>query len=379
MLLSLAGWLVANQSVEAQEPDSRPKFTTKFYDVADLLDPPFMLGEEAEPTVGGGGGFGGGGGMGGGAGGMGGGGIGGGQGGGGMFRVPDNILPQFGGGMGGGGLGGFAGGGGFGGGTSSLQRAPVTLAALIDLIYEHVDAGHDTWEAVSGDGGKISSIGNSLVVTNTVEVHSQVEMLLKLLREQRQLTPMQVDVRVVEVEGQLPDANALTPAALEAMADDQSAARLTLRCNNHQSSKVSAGLRRSYVVSITPVVGGFSEETSRSSAYQPVTESVLLGLYGHVRPDLGKDKTSATIHMGIELAAAPEEVTSSTFGTGESIDRMEIESATLETSVDASSDVWTLAGLVAVSDPTSIVKSGQALPHVAVLVRWQLPNKAVKD
>ena len=264
-----------------------------------------------------------------------------------------------------------------GGGSYGLSHNPVTLGALTDLIYEHVDAGDETWEASDGIGGRVSSIGNSLVVSNTAEVHSQVEALLKLLRDQRQSTPLQVDVRVIEINDSLPDVNELTREALDSMASDETAARLTLRCNNHQSSKVSAGLRRSYVVSITPVVGGLSGEgSSRTSAYQPVTESILLGLFGHIRPDMAKDRKTAMIHMGIELAAAPEEVASTSFGTGESIDRLEIESARLETSVEAASQSWTLAGLVAVANPNSIVKSGEALPHLAVLVRWNTPASA---
>ena len=93
VVLSLAVALVTTDSANAQ---SKPVYVTKFYDVADLLDPPFMLddGSEPAPSAGFGGGLGGGGGFGGG---------GGAPGGGGMFRIPDNVLPQFG---GGGGMGG---------------------------------------------------------------------------------------------------------------------------------------------------------------------------------------------------------------------------------------------------------------------------------
>ena len=346
-----------------------PPMVTKFYDVGDLVDPPFMLDDAPAPS-GGGGGFGGGvgampGGMGGGQGGA--------PGGGGMFRVPENILPQFG-GMGGmGGMGGGFGGGGLGGGGYSLGPSAVTIGSLTDLLIQHVKVGEDeTWEELGGEG-RISNIGNALVITNTAEAHAGVEALLKLVREQRQATPMHVDVRVVELTDSVPDIAAIKPEMLSTMASDPSAARLTLQCNNHQSSKVSAGLKRSYVVSITPVVGGESVDGGGSSAYQPVTESVLLGLFGHIRPDLSQDKKTAMIHLGIELAAGPEEVTSTSFGNGESIDRMEIESAKLETSVKAVGETWTLAGIVAVANPNSIVKSGEALPHLAVLVRWTTP------
>ncbi|MEO1528771.1 MAG: hypothetical protein AAFX06_25400 [Planctomycetota bacterium] len=378
-LLSFATTGVPTESANAQVAEDDSVLITKFYDVADLLDPPFMLGGKSEPAMQiPSGGFGGmGGGMGGGVGGGGMGAMGGAPaGGGGMFRMPDDIRPQLGGfgggGFGGGGMGGM-GGGGMGGGMSmgyggaGVQRAPITFDSLTNLMYEHV-GNDDSW-LVNGGDGRISNIGNSLVVTNTSNVHAQVESLLKLLREERRTMPLHVDVRVVEITESISSVGEFTPQKLDAMAGDESAARLTLRCNNHQSSKVSAGLKRSYVVSITPVVGGASD--GNSSAYQPVTESVLLGLFGHVRPDVARDQKTAMIHLGIELAAAPEEVDASTFGTGESIDRMEIESATLETSVQAVNGNWTLAGLVAVANPTSIVKSGEALPHLAVLVRWK--------
>lgn len=290
------------------------------------------------------------------------------MGGGGFFRIPDNILPQ----LGGGGLGG----GGMGGGMMNATSLPLpdrmTREALEDILLVHLDRPGIDWVDTAGEGGSLSIVGPLLIVTQTPPVHQLINGILEALRAgNRTSSAVQVDIRVVELAAgeKLPESS-----QLESIAADDSAARITLRCDNHRIAKISAGLRRSYVVSLTPVVGGNDELSSGGGAkmgYQPVTVSPLLGLFGKVKPEIDENKLAGKIHLAIELASGPEEVLTTTFGNGTTIDRLEIESARVETSVRSSANAWTLAGVVAVSDPSSNLTSGQALPHVAVLVRWQ--------
>lgn len=361
ILVSLA--LVA-KSAEAQNGDAEPedKRVTKVYNIADLLDAPLMLEDDlkldGKATNSTGGGFGGGGG-----------------GGGGFFRIPDNILPQF-----GGGEGGFGGGGGGPAAASPSLPDRMTREALETLLYDHLSDDETSWMSIDGIGGNLSIVASMLIVTQTEDVHTRLVQLLDALRVGSNTSPtVQVDVRITEVASDQ-TVSALTADAklIEQLADDKSAARLSLRCDNHRVAKVSSGLRRSYIVSLVPVVGGnagiaaSSGNRQHSFAYQPVMQSVLLGLYGKIKPDISEDQQTGRIHLGIELASGPEEVMSATFGTGASVDRVEIETARLETSIAAGADQWTLAGSIAVTNPNSGITSGDALPHLAILVRWKV-------
>lgn len=363
---------ILENSANAQaDNQDGPRYETKVYNIADLLDEPMMLSETGDEqgasTQSVGGGFGG---MGGGMGGAGQGAMGGG----GMFRIPENILPQFGdGGLGGGGFGG----GGFGGGGTMVASTQSGLDAMMleQLVLDHLADDKTSWMQTEGVGGKISVVGVMMIVTHTSEVHARLFKFLDALRMGRNSSPtVQVDVRIVEVASdQTVSALTVDAKAIETLANDSSAARMSLRCNNHRVAKVSSGLRRSYVVSIRPVVGsnGLADgQRQRESAYQPVTSSLLLGLFGKIKPDIALDQKTGRIHMGIRLASGPEEVVAATFGTGQSIDRVELETAELETSIQTVADRWTLAGSVAVTDPTSTITSGVALSHLAILVRW---------
>lgn len=356
-------------SVNAQGDDEpEVPFETRVYNVGDLFEAPSMLSEVSSKSqkqntlMGGFGGV-----AGGEAGGMGGG-----MGGGGMFNVPDNVLPQF----GGGGMGGM-GGGMMGGGGAVTIPDRMTREALETVLYDHLSDDDTEWEQMSGSGGKLSIVGSMLIVTHTAAVHDRVGGLLQALRQGGKNSPnVQVDVRVVEIASEQGTAAVLANAeTIEKLASDPSAARLTIRCGNNRVATVSSGLRRSYVVSLTPVVGSngaIAAVASRDVAYRPETASLLLGMFGRIKPEIEEDQKSGRLHLGIRLASGPEEVVSATFGTGQSIDRVELETAELETAIVTPAETWTLAGNVAVTDPTSKITSGAALPHLAVLVRWKV-------
>ena len=355
MSFALLGTFVA--SVNAQEK----AMTTKVYNVADLLDSTSMLSEETDDSssgvarvFGGMGGIPGAGG--------------------GMFRIADNVLPQFaemgGGGMGGGGMGGF---GGVPQVDTSLSER-MTRQSLQSIIFDHVSGDEIEWVPNNGIGGSISIVGSMMIVTQTADVHTRVGQLLEALKSGKDTSPtVQIDVRVVEVAADQQLDFSVDQQIVEKLATDPTAAKLSLRCENHRVANVSSGLKRSYVVAVTPVVGsnGVDQTFDRNIGYSPKIESTLLGLFGRIKPDVAEDGKSARIHLGIRLASGPEEVVAAEFGTGQSVDRVEIEAAQLETSTLTKVNSWTLAGSVAVCDPKSGLTSGEAMPHVAVLVRWK--------
>lgn len=352
MLLLL---LLSLQVVPASaQPQNDQTYVTKVYNISDLLDAPPMLDSKDEssqpshPPVAMGGGMGG---FSGEAAPLGGGGA---------FRIPENILPQF---------------IGMGGGHQPMLPTLMTRDALKALAIAHLSDQETEWRETAGIGGSLSIVGSIMVVSHTEEVHQRLADLLEAIRKVKTSTPtIQLDVSVVQLDpDQIESVVKADTTQLATLAASETAARLTIRCDNHQTVEICSGLRRSYVMSITPVVGGASIDTPRhsNSAYQPKIETVLLGLLGKMKPDITEDGKSGRISLGIELASAPEEVASVTFGSGETTDRIEIETARLQTSVAVDPNQWTVAGSVTVTDSQSILDSGAAFPHLAVLIHWK--------
>lgn len=338
--------------------DEPVAMSTRVYPIADLLDLPLVDDDvrtsATMPPANLGGGMGGGG--------MGGGGMGGG---GGMFYVPDNALGQ------------LAGGSGMGGGGIETPYSGLDGTRIADVLSYHTRAQNILWEDYDGEGGCISVLGTSLWITQTASGHDAVAGLLKMLREATgDRSTIQVDVRMIEIESdaaiQIHDASA---EMLEQLAMSKEAMMLSLRCENYHSAKVSAGLRRTYVVSVMPVVGGDGLEVgSRSVGYRPVTESHLLGIFGNVRPMIESGKSSGRIQMSIGLSSGPEEVAQANFSDDVTIDRVEIESTELNVTVTTAPNQWTIAGVSTVTNPTSSLTAGQALPHMLTVVRWTKPE-----
>lgn len=296
---------------------------------------------------------------------------GGGMSGGGMFHVPDQIQPQFGGGMGG------------MGGTSSLpasatQPGGARVGQLIQLIVGGVEP--DSWDSVGGLA-TIHRVGHLLGINQTPAAHAKIEAVFEELRRRiASQRSVEVQLRLVTVEPQ--QANGLSQAGEEAwneLAAREQAIHLSVRCLDGQRASIAAGVRRSYVVKIVPVVGAAVEQATQSDpsiGYSPIVITPLVGVYGQILPqvmqraesDLSKQR--AEIDLGIVLASAPSEVTSAAFGTGQTIDRLELQTAELETSIVATENQWTLAGVAVVTDGTSNITAGDVLPHLAVLAKW---------
>ena len=361
--LSTSGtWLNA-----AEEP-----LVPKIYDVSDLVDSrahslgnwlhgqPFDSEGSAVSGLQNFGGFGGGGG-----------GFGGGmgeqQGGGGFFSVPSDILPQMMGGMaGGGGMVGMGGGGGMASGGHAYSSTDFN--SLIDVIQGAVD--NEKWEAMGGDG-RISIFGKLLVITCEESMHSKIEQLLSMLRAQMKPTPtMSVAIRIVPLSADhmktLDSRESMDPAL---MADDDAAIRISVRCDNRRVAAIAAGERRSFIYGVTPVVGNEDApaSTGKSIGYSPQVITPMIGVIGKVHPVVSDTQKAggrtANVGLGLVWASTPEEVTSVTFGQGQTMDRLEISVAELETQVAVAEDKWTLAGLM--------TTNSTALEHVAVVIRWR--------
>ena len=150
------------------------------------------------------------------------------------------------------------------------------------------------------------------------------------------------------------------------------AAKTSIRCNNHQIATIASGLKRTYVVNAIPVVGGDSPP-SRSIGYQSQTEEILLGLFGRVRPRLDFKGERARIEVALQLTSGqpPEKIGAANYTDGAVIDRLELEITSLETTVAASENQWTLAGITALTKPESPLTSGEALSHMVTIVRWK--------
>ena len=296
---------------------------------------------------GGGGGFGGGGGA----------GLGNGMemGGGGAFRIPDNILPQF-------GLGG-------GGPVNTRSTSVIYAHDILDLIEVHLPKS-------IAETTTLSVLGSSMWATTTQPGHQAIEQILRTLSEaQNKSRSIQVDIRMVTLtpEASVAFTKAIGDKAKQAaigIAELPGTAKVSVRCDNYEIASISSGIKRSYVVNATPVVGG--DSPSRSIGYQPQTEEILLGLTGRVRPRADEKGVQGRIDVSIQLTSGPEpeEIAAANYTDGGIIDRVELEVSTLSTTITAPANQWTLAGVTALTDPASPLTGGAALSHMVTVIRW---------
>lgn len=295
---AIATLVVASTSFAQDENN----FFLRTYEVGDLVmsiqDRPYDDSSKLVPSrhvLGGGGG-----GLGGGGGGFGGGG----GGGGGFFSVGDDLaahpqwLAQFGGG-GGGGMGGIP-------GTANASSNAVLIDQLINVIVSTVD--QSSWsENAKGGEGEIQPYGNSLVIWQSRNAHSQIEGLLdSLAKNQADQKTLTIDARWLLLSSDELD-ELMTGESSPPTVDRELLAKFTRRgtslrgitnCFSGQLVYLISGTRRNNVSSWLPVVG--SIET-------PYQREQLVANRGKVRVQFAQNQRSgsATVEHGSSVGYQP--------------------------------------------------------------------------
>ncbi|MCA9064629.1 MAG: hypothetical protein KDA96_16270, partial [Planctomycetaceae bacterium] len=270
-------------AVQKPDPPKQIELVTRMYDLSPLLTGrrqfPFRgeLPGSSQRTQGtiiggfGGGGFGGGGGV---EAGMGGGG-----GGAGFFSVPSSpqALQQFGGGgFGGGGLGG----GGGGGGATDVAYM-MDIDTLADLMINYVAT--TTWEDHGGnEGTNYRTVGNVVIVRQTVEIHKEIELFFQQLTDQIAGTDS-YDIQLwwipadaasrQELDQLVKQSNGAMDQLTKTLSERSAEGYYTrMQCRERVVANSTSGHWESFVVGKTPVVA------TNATGDQPVVQFVNLGL-----------------------------------------------------------------------------------------------------
>lgn len=320
-VMLLLGVVACTAPFAQAQDDDEPPLETRVYNVSDLLirspnydfrgteTPQLLLTGSPRSYLGGmsgGTGFGGGG-----MGGMGGGGMGGGSGtgsggaGGGFFNVAPEVLAQV-------------------SGSAVVPQAnelQTMVRKLIDVVYATVDPR--SWEEMGG-AGTVTTLGATLIVMQTPEVHKKLDELLRALRDAGHTQ------RSVEIRATWLLLNAQQLAALDAKAGSQASLNRAdlakaaadtkgfvgrIRCFDGQTVHLVAGRARSKIVGAIPVVGS-------GAAYQPITFAPQAGAVLQVTPVLSADGKTVAIDvrstvMQADDAGPPAEFLGSAGGEGE--------------------------------------------------------------
>lgn len=301
------------------------------------------------------------------------------------FGTKKAPLPGFVGGGGGGlGGGGFGGGGQFqfGGGGSNEPRpstvvSGTTMDDLINVLYSVIDSG--SWRE-NGGTAEAKAFGNSLVVSQTPEVHAQIEQLLKQLRagagERKSVT---VDARwlllasdelqqlhVIKNGTQQFSGNGVPLLDREKLSEFTRRAtsiRAVTTCFSGQLVYVVSGTKRNVISGYIPVVGSLEDGNSaaqlassrarsvfrfasdgnnpweRSEAkvgYQPIVEKQNIGALLEIRPTLIQGNEAAIVDLKATVTdsadSAVEGVQPVSSGPPE-VDRIAVQSQELATTL----------------------------------------------
>ncbi len=188
---------------------------------------------------------------------------------------------------------------------SGMNSARTDLDGLIDAITSTIEP--TSWGEVGGPG-TIAPVGNSLIVSNTRNVHEQITALLDTFRKRwgtlrtvtvqahwLWLTEPQLNGLLVadaksyagepRVFGLVDDDAWATHAKELRKADDESPVgyQSVVTCYNGQTVHTVSGEQRRFIVGMIPVVGG-GEESSSSVGYQPVVATLQEGAALQVTP-----------------------------------------------------------------------------------------------
>ncbi|MBX3443739.1 MAG: hypothetical protein KF774_15125 [Planctomyces sp.] len=271
-----------------------------------------------------------------------------------VFPLASSNLSGFTGAMGGamGGMG--AGGGGFfqiGGGAIAGSDVIVDLQSLRDVIFEMTPG---PWDEVDGEGGRIVSLGNTLLVSTTLENQLQVENLLMLLREKwgrpkllnvevdwLWLTPEELDELAPIADGSA--RRVMTREALDSLrnADDEqrpASRSMRIACYNGQTVSQQSLRQIPVVASLTTVMA------QEAAGYQPQVRALSDGVIAQVTPLVSRSGK----HVDVNLQSLVNDVVlddpSDYDAQSPRLDRPALRTHRFATTVRAAVGATTLAG-----------------------------------
>ena len=187
-----------------------------------------------------------------------------------------------------------------------LRSARVSLDDLVGAITTTISP--DSWSDVGGEGS-ISTIGSSLLISQTEAIHEQISSLMNLFRE-RWGSLRTVSVIADWIWLKEPELNELLAKNAEAYglvdqdrwlhfraappaADRRMGYSAAITCQNGQTVHTLAGGQTVAVTNLTPVVGGAQE----SVGYQPSISLIQEGAALQVTPISNRSGKFVTIDV----------------------------------------------------------------------------------
>ena len=196
-----------------------------------------------------------------------------------------------------GGSGGMGGNSGMGGyprvePPNSLRDKPLETKEITDLIQNTVAT--KSW-IDNGGNGTISSLGGHvLVISQTQEVHRELEQLFAKLRaERRANSNLNVELHWLWLDAKHQDrllAQTITSRRLRQLAAEVPRFHANVACANGVGTAITSGDRRLQIVSAIPVIGS-------GVGYQPVTSMPNVGVRAEIRPTLMADGKAAMLFV----------------------------------------------------------------------------------
>jgi hypothetical protein len=180
---------------------------------------------------------------------------------------------------------------------------PPSDTALTDLIINNIAT--KTW-ADNGGIGTISLYDRMLVISQTREVHMQIEQILADLRARRQARPtLSVELQWLWLDAKQRDhllagqakpsagqlSLAVDPERLRQIARDVPGFYGRVACVNGIGTALAAGDRRTVIQGAVPVVGG------EDVGYQPIINIPNVGVTAQVRPTVVPGTKTATLDI----------------------------------------------------------------------------------
>ncbi len=314
--------------------------------------------------------------------------------------------------------GGFIGGGGGGGQFSVPDDAgrvgtrvaaqdsgpAITIDALIETIISSV--APDTWEENGQGGGTLNALGRMLIISQTPDVHTEIEELLRMVRadadgrrtvsiDARWLTLSSQELQeLTEGDSQNSRPTRVNRETLEVLTRRPTSKRAITNCFSGQLVHVMSGTRKNVVTSFIPVVGDIAgpeaagrlvqssqqrspfrtvqfaggegavqgaEPPQSNVGYQPIVQSEVLGVVLEIRPtvvgagraaddgaadDAEQPEVIVDLSSTLQSQGAPSQPEPQTPGRGlmPQIDRVEVNTAHLATTFIMPLDTPVLVG-----------------------------------